>query len=132
MCNVWIESRHSIKGVKRVLKPRVPKQSTQSMYWSFTYNNYKVALPTVQRRLRTAREALLQQSLADNECHRAGKRITELDRQGEEGRDGNNRQSKKNTKTTMRYRQHTSQGKFDDSSYRAQRIRWCAGVTKCV
>ena len=40
------------------------------------------------------REALLQQSLAGNKCYRAGERITEPDSQGEEGRAGNNRQSK--------------------------------------
>ena len=44
---------------------------------------------------RTVREALLQQSLAGDKCCRAGERITELDCQGEEGRAGNNRQSKK-------------------------------------
>ena len=44
---------------------------------------------------RTVREAPLQQSLAGNKCYRAGERITEPDRQGEEGRAGNNRQSKK-------------------------------------
>ena len=40
---------------------------------------------------RTVRKALLQQSLGDNKCYRAGERVTELDCQGEEGRVGNNR-----------------------------------------
>ena len=44
---------------------------------------------------RTVREALLQQSMAGNTCYRAGERITEPDCQGDEGRAGNNRQSKK-------------------------------------
>ena len=43
----------------------------------------------------TVREALLQQYLAGNKCCRAGERISEPDCQGEEGRAGNNRQSKK-------------------------------------
>ena len=47
---------------------------------------------------RTVMEALLQQSLTSDKCYRAGERITEPDCQGEEGRAGNNRQSKKNNK----------------------------------
>ena len=47
---------------------------------------------------RTVREAPLQKSLAGNKCYRAGERITELDCQGEKGRAGNNRQSKKTNK----------------------------------
>ena len=50
---------------------------------------------------RTVREALLQQSMAGNKCYRAGELITEPDCQGEQGRAGNNRQSKKKKKNTL-------------------------------
>ena len=62
----------------------------------------RVALPTVQRRLALSGKlcfnSLWPVSLAGNKCYRAGERITEPDCQGEEGRAGNNRQSKKQKK----------------------------------
>ena len=68
-------------------------------------NNRTILALSGKQATLTVREALLQQSLAGNKCYRAGERITEPDCQGEEGRAGNNRQSKtkKKLKRTLRY-----------------------------
>ena len=75
---------------------------------------------------RTFREALLQQSLAGNKCYTAGERITKLDCQGEEGRAGNNRQSKKAKKKQQQYKMiNLSRERFPQHSlYPYRGIHW--------